>query len=135
MTKLPIVGLALVALTGSFLSSQELKLDSRIGSAVKDKYATIQNGSDWLNPYLALCPSGAVDLIARSVKHRSEVSFSELRAALVKLPVEAWPYGRVVAVAECSVGSPGDEQVRRERRLAVEAVLKELDVQADFWPP
>jgi len=131
--KLPI-GLVLGAIGCSFLSAQELKLDSRIGSAVRARYENVRDGKDWLNPNLSLCPSGAVDLIVHSVTHRSQVSLSELRASLVKLPVEAWPYGRIVAVGECSIGIPGDEQARREKRAAVVAILKELDVEIDLWP-
>jgi hypothetical protein len=109
-------------------------LDSRIGPAVASKYRGIRDAKDWLNPYLAVCPRG-VDLTVASVKHKSLVSIPDLRAALIKLPMDAWPYGRIVGLQECSIGTPGDEQARRQRLGAVEDVLKALGLQVSRWPP
>lgn len=110
-----------------------VQLDSRIGRADPEKHQIIRDAKDWLNPYLSVCAQG-VDLTVASVKTKSLVSIAGLRAALIKLPPEAWPYGRIVGLQECSLGIPGDEQVSRQRVAAVEAVLKELGVQVSHWP-
>jgi hypothetical protein len=70
----------------------------------------------------------------RSIKQKWVFSIPDLHDALIKLPVEAWPYGRVVALRQCSIGIPGDEQVGRQRYTAVEAVLKALGVLVNGWP-
>jgi hypothetical protein len=57
----------------------------------------------------------------------------DVRAALMKLPVEAWPYGRVIAISDCSIVDSADQD-RGERRTAVEAVLKTLGLQIERWP-
>jgi hypothetical protein len=109
------------------------QLDSRIGPAVPSRYSAIRDARNWLNPFLAVCAQG-VDLTAVSVKHKSLVSISDLRATLIKLPLDAWPYGRIVGLQECSIGTPGDEHASRERSAAVEAVLKALGLQVSRWP-
>ena len=109
------------------------QLDSRIGRPVPAKYESIRDAKDWLNPYLQVCPQG-VDMTVAAVKNKSLVSVADLRTALIKLPLEAWPYGRIVALQECSLGVPGDEQARRQRLAAVGAVLKALGLEVSRWP-
>jgi hypothetical protein len=63
------------------------------------------------------------------------VAIRDLHGTLVKLPVEAWPYGRVVALQECSiVDVPGDTQARRQRLAEVKAVLTALGLRVTRWP-
>lgn len=109
------------------------QLDSRIGRPVRAKYESIRDAKDWLNPYLQVCPQG-VDMTVAAVKNKSLVGVSDLRTALIKLPLEAWPYGRIVAVQECSLGVSGDEQARRQQLAAVEAVLRTLGLEVSRWP-
>ena len=55
----------------------------------------------------------------------------EIPAELASLPSSAWPYGRVVLVAEAAPKIPTDQakaEVRKNRALLV-GTLKELDVQ------
>jgi len=109
-----------------------LQLDSRIGPPVRTLYEGIRDGQDWRNPHLSVCADGA-QLTARSIKHDSIVSIRDLRAALVKLPVEAWPYGRVVAIQDCSIVDAADQD-RGERRAEADAVLRALGLRIERWP-
>jgi hypothetical protein len=113
--------------------SSNQQLNPRIGSPVPAKYDAVRDPKDWLNPYLQVC-AGAIDLTVHSVKRKSSVTIRDLRDTLVKLPVEAWPYGRIVALQECSTGIPGDADARRQRLAEVNAVLKALGLQASLWP-
>jgi hypothetical protein len=136
LRNLPIGGLLLLAFgcSSAFNPAQTAtQLDSRIERAVPMKYDGVRDAKDWLNPFLAVCPQG-VDLTVASVKHKSLVSIPDLRAALIKLPVEAWQYGRIVGLQECSIGIAGEEQEHRQRSAAVEAVLKALGLQVSRWP-
>ena len=110
------------------------RLNPRIGSPVPARYDAVRDAKDWLNPFLQVCADG-VDVTVRSIKHRSLVAIRELRETMVKLPVDDWPYGRVVALQECSiVDVPEDTEARRQRLAQVEAVLKALGLQVTRWP-
>jgi hypothetical protein len=126
------VVMATLPMFGAGQSSNQ-QLNPRIGSPVPARYAAVRDAKDWLNPYLQICAAGA-DLTVHSIKLRSFVAIRDVRDALVKLPVEAWSYGRVVALQECSIGVPGDAQASRQRLAEVEAVLKALGLQISHWP-
>jgi hypothetical protein len=122
-----------VALSLSVLSGMDAdRLNPKIGPPVPEKYEAIRDAKDWLNPFLTLCADG-VHLEAAAVKHTSLAPVSELRAALVALPVEAWPYGRVVAVQDCSAEAPESVYERIRRLTSVGAELIALGVQIDRW--
>ena len=131
-----IVGLFCLSMSGFSALAQSKaveQLDSRIPTATPLKLEGVRDAKDWLNPSLSVCPQG-VGLRVASIKSQSLVSIRDLRATLVKLPVNAWPYGRIVGLQDCSIGIPGDEQASRERMAAVEAVLKALGLQTRLWP-
>ena len=86
--------------------------------------------SDWKNPYLVVREDGIgfVDLSNHEVHILKP---DEIPAELASLPSSAWPYGRVVLVAEAVPKIPTDQakaEVRKNRALLV-GTLKELDVQ------
>ena len=114
--------------------SSSQNLNPRIESAVRARYDAVRDAKDWLNPFLQVCADG-VDLTVHSIKRKSLVAIRDLRGTLVKLPVEAWPYGRVVALQECSIRVPEeDAEARRQRLTEVEAVLKALGLHVTRWP-
>jgi hypothetical protein len=94
------------------------------------KYPSSRNMSDWKNPYLIVREDGIgfVDLSNHEVHILKP---EEIPAELASLPLSAWPYGRVVLVAEAAPRIPTDQakaQVRKNRALLV-GTLKEFDVQ------
>jgi len=94
------------------------------------KYPSFRDMSDWKNPYLVVREDGIgfVDLSNHEVHILKP---EEIPAELVSLPSSAWPYGRVVLVAEAVPKIPTDQakaEVRKNRALLV-GTLKELDVQ------
>jgi hypothetical protein len=113
--------------------SSRRQLDPRIGPPVPSKYDAVRDAKDWLNPYLQVCADG-VELTAHSVKHKSTVAVRDLSDALVRLRAEAWPYGRIVALQECSIGIPEDAVVRQQRLVEVRNVLEALELQVSLWP-
>ena len=129
---------ALVAIATGVAAALQLappgqQLNPRIGPPAPARYEAVREAQDWLNPYLQVCADG-VHLTVHSIKRKSLVAIRDLGGTLVKLPVEAWPYGRVAALQECSVGVPGDTEVRRRRLVEVEAVLKALRLEVTRWP-
>jgi hypothetical protein len=94
------------------------------------KYPSFRDMSDWKNPYLVVREDGIgfVDLSNHEVHILKP---EEIPAELVSLPSSAWPYGRVVLVAEAVPRIPTDQakaEVRKNRALLV-GTLRELDVQ------
>jgi hypothetical protein len=115
-------------------ASADRRLDPAIGPPIPEKYTSIRDARDWQNPYLSVCRQGVI-VNVRSVKRLSDTAPIEtLRTALLNLPVTAWPYGRIVALSDCSIGEPGDTDDRKRRMRDVEGVLKALGLEIDPWP-
>ena len=127
-----VAALAIFVENGAAQSSRQ-QLNPRIGAPVPARYEAVRDAKDWLNPYLQVC-EGGVDVTVHSIKRKSLVAVRDLSGTLVTLPVEAWPYGRVVGLQECSLDVPGAEGARRQRLAEVEAVLKPLGLHISRWP-
>ena len=94
------------------------------------KYPRLSNMSGWKNPYFIVRADGIgfVDLSNREVH---VLTLEEIPAELAALPSSAWPYGRVVLVAQAVPKNPSAEtkaELRKNRALLL-GTLKELDVQ------
>jgi hypothetical protein len=110
------------------------QLDARLGPPAAERYRAIRYGQDWLNPYLSVCPQGVV-LSVRSVGRETQtIKIEELQQTLRELPVQGWPYGRIVALQDCSIGIPGDEEAQQQRMRDVQAVLGNLKLEVSLWP-
>jgi hypothetical protein len=102
----------------------------RIPAPDPTKYPPFHNMTDWKNPYLVVREDGIgfVDLSNREVHILKP---EEIPAELVALPSSAWPYGRVVLIAQAVPKDPSDQtkvELRKNRALLL-GTLKELDVQ------
>lgn len=109
-------------------ASQAASLDS-IPAPDPSKYPVVRDMAHWQNPYLVVREDGIglVDL-ANSEIHLLKPE--EVPGKLVSLPPSAWPYGRVVLVAEGVPKDPTEQtkaDVRKNRGLLL-GTLKELDV-------
>jgi hypothetical protein len=59
---------------------------------------------------------------------------ADLDKAIVAIPAGAWPYGRVIAVAETLSASPQDRpKVRRNLEAAIKR-LGDLGIVVEEWP-
>jgi hypothetical protein len=125
---------------------------AKIPLPTKSLYINIRDPSQWENPFIAADadyldlrvtmqdanPSTATEgtfLRPKAARQQElRIRISDLATAVVALPARAWPYGRVVAVAE----SP--EATRKQRpavRRNVEAAilkLNDLGVVVEEWP-
>jgi len=94
------------------------------------KYPPFSNMGGWKNPYFVVREDGIgfVDLSNREIHMLKP---EEIPAELVSLPSSAWPYGRVVLVAQAVPKNPTKEtkaDLRKNRALLL-GTLQELDVQ------
>ncbi|MGA3087191.1 MAG: hypothetical protein ABSD75_01175 [Terriglobales bacterium] len=94
------------------------------------KYPGLSDMRSWKNPYLVVREDGIgiVDLSNREIRMLKP---EEIPAELVSLGASAWPYGRVVLVAQ-AVPQNASETTKadlRKNRALLLGTLKELDVQ------
>jgi hypothetical protein len=94
------------------------------------KYPRLSNMASWKNPYLVVREDGIgfVDLSNHEVHIRT---VEEVPAELVSLPSSAWPYGRVVLVAQAAPKVATEQakaDLRKDRALLL-GTLKELGVE------
>jgi hypothetical protein len=94
------------------------------------KYPPFSNMASWKNPYLVVREDG-IGLVDLSNREVHILKPEEIPAELVSLPSSAWPYGRVVLVAQAVPKDPSEQtkaDMRKNRALLL-GTLKELDVQ------
>jgi hypothetical protein len=86
----------------------------------------------WKNPYVIVRSDGVglLDVI-NSEEHILKID--ELPDALAKLPASAWPYGRVVALADDR--SPAADKARiRDNKAAIASMLHSSQVEIQWVP-
>ncbi len=94
------------------------------------KFPKIEDMSDWRNPYFVVREDG-IGLVDMSNHEVHILRPEEIPAELVSLPSSAWPYGRIVLIAEAKPKIPSEQaksDIRKNRGLLT-GTLKELDVQ------
>jgi hypothetical protein len=112
------------------------QLNSRIAAADKRRFQSITDARAWRNPYLVIGADG-IEVIATSLPAgRNTVASSDLQRTLIELPVNAWPYGRVVVVQDTGLRASDrsdEEPINRNREAALN-ILKALRVHVERWP-
>lgn len=118
----------------------------------KSLYIDIHDTSAWDNPFLSVgpdtislrillpdanpTPAGQGDLLRPEAARRQQLELrpSDLDTAVAAIPAGAWPYGRVIAVAESPSAAPKDRpKVRRNVEAAIQK-LNDLGVVVEEWP-
>lgn len=124
----------------------------KIPLPTKSMYVDVHDPSAWVNPFISVeaetldlriiladaNPStlGEGTMLRPPGARREEMVIrpEDLMKALLALPTTAWPYGRVVAVAETPQAQPKDRPAIRRN---VEAVIQELNdagIVVEEWP-
>lgn len=99
------------------------------------KVSGVRDMKNWKNPYLIVRVDG-VGLLDPANNEQKILTPDQLLAALGELPSSAWPYGRVVAVAESAPAGSSEvdkAQLRRNRAL-VAGTLENLHVVINWVP-
>ena len=125
---------------------------AKIPLPTKSRYVDVHEPGAWSNPFLSFDaqmvnvritvadanPStlGQGGLLRPSAARRREVQIrqKDLVEALIALPDNAWPYGRVVAIEESPLA---DKKQRPAIRRQIEATIQQLSdlgVVVDEWP-
>jgi hypothetical protein len=125
---------------------------AKIPLPTKSLYINVHDPSEWQNPFISVDadkldlriiqsdanPSsfGQGGMLRPEAARRQEIQIrpEDLTKALIALPTRAWPYGRVVAIAE----SPEADRKRRPlvRRNVETAIqrLNDLGIVVEEWP-
>jgi hypothetical protein len=115
---------------------KQTKLDTRIGPVKKDLTKRVSDAKDWQNPYIMIYDSGEVGVSWDSMKQSKGMKLSELKDFLIKLPVTAWPYGRIAGVQGCGITSGNKESQSNRKQSSDELtkILKDLHITLYPWP-
>ena len=130
---------------------QRAELD-QIPLPTKSLYIDIHDPAQWANPFLAAgsdtltlriivpdvnpSPVGQGTMLRPDAERRQELDLrlSDLNSAVAAIPAGAWPYGRVIAVAESPSAAPKDRPKVRRNVEAVIRQLNDLGVVVEEWP-
>lgn len=86
----------------------------------------------WKNPYIIVRGDG-VGLLDVTNNEEHILKIDDLSDALAKLPASAWPYGRVVALADDR--SPAADKGRiRENKATIASMLHSSQVEIEWVP-
>lgn len=100
-----------------------------------DNYQHPRDLKDWQNPYLVIRTDG-VGLLDLPNNELHMMKPDEVPDALAKLPTTAWPYGRVVAIAEARSADITQEEraTIRKNRAIVAGTMKSMNVLIHWVP-
>ncbi len=131
---------------------QERAQLEQIPLPTKSLYIDIHDPAAWANPFLSVgaetltlriilpdanpSPMGQGTLLRPVAARRQELQLrlSDLDQAVAAIPAGAWPYGRVIAVAESPSAAPKDRPMVRRNVEAVIRQLNDLGVVVEEWP-
>jgi hypothetical protein len=101
-----------------------------IPMADPSKYPPLSDMGSWKNPYFVVRDDG-IGIVDLSNREIHLLTPEQIPAELASLGSSAWPYGRVVLIAQAAPKNPSDQtkaDLRKNRALLL-GTLKQLDVQ------
>jgi hypothetical protein len=125
---------------------------AQIPLPTKSLYIDIHDTAAWANPFLSVgadsvslrimlpdanpSPVGQGTMLRPVAARRQELELrlSELDEAMVAIPTGAWPYGRVIAVAESPDAPAKQRPMARRNMEAVIRRLNDLGIVVEEWP-
>ena len=137
--------------TATVLDQQRVQL-AQIPLPTKSMYVDVHEPSAWANPFLVVgadmitlrilqpdanpSPVGQSTLLRLEAARRQELELrlGDLTQAIVAIPAGAWPYGRVIAVAESPLATAKDRPKVRRNVEDVIRKLNDLGIVVEEWP-
>jgi hypothetical protein len=127
-------------LTSGFVQNQKTsKKDTNMLNRIPDpkveEIRLIRTAEDWPNP-IVMVNSDSFYLILQVDGRRvqEELKLADLEKTLTELKLDRWPLGRVVAVQENGLRSPGDNERVSEKSKEVKLMLELHKVMIELWP-
>ena len=94
----------------------------------------IQTADQWHNPYVIVHRDGYELILHDQPRTQELLNLDEVERTLLKIPHERWPLGKVVAVQENVLRSPGDDTKIASNLKALKRMLESHKVRVDQWP-
>jgi hypothetical protein len=95
----------------------------------------IRTAADWPNPIVIVnSDSFYLLLFVDGQRVQEESNLADLEKRLNELELDRWTLGRVVAVQENGLRSPGDNEQISERAKEVKQMLELHNVLIELWP-
>src|SRR4030095_679818 len=116
-------------------SKKETKSFERITEPKVEEIRRIRIAKDWPNPFIIVNSDGFYLILhvdGRRVE--KELKLADLEKMLTELTLDHWPLGRVVAVAENGLRSPGDNEKISDKSREVKRMLELHKVMIELWP-
>jgi hypothetical protein len=139
-----IIALVLIvaACSGTAMPSRLTQTKSQKDTRVIDSLPTpdyqeirkIRTGDAWHNPYVIVDRDGYELILHNQPRRDLHLSLDDLEQTLLKVPLEQWPLGKVVAVQETGLRSPGDNAKIASNLKAVKRMLESHKLRVDLWP-
>ena len=116
-------------------SSQETHVLDSVPEPNDEEIRKIQTPEQWHNPFVIVDGDGYELILHDQPRTAVGMSLCELEKALLKLPLERWPLGRVVAVSENGLRSPGDNEKIAKNVEELKRMLRSHKLRVnDLWP-
>jgi hypothetical protein len=131
LTAILLLTLSSVSCTGPANGSRANARLQSIPAASGEIYKKVDLKS-WKNPYVVVRADG-VGLLDASNNEEHLLKTEELPDALAELPATAWPYGRVVALAD-DLSPSADKNRIRENKARVASLLHSSQLQIQWVP-
>src|SRR5436190_14433909 len=143
--KVPFSIIALVmiaACSGTAVSSRSTQTKSQKDTCVIDSLPApddqeirkIRTGDEWHNPYVIVHRDGYELILHDQPRRDLHLSLDDLEQSLLKMPLERWPLGKVVAVQESGLRSPGDDANIASNLKVLKRMLESHKLRVDLWP-
>jgi hypothetical protein len=116
-------------------SKKDISTLERIPDPKVEEIRRIRIAEDWPNP-IVIVNSESFYLISHVDGRRvqEEFNLADLEKTLTELQLDRWPLGRVVAVQENGLRSPGDNEKISEKSKEAKHMLKFHKVMIELWP-
>lgn len=122
-------------------SAQNQKKSKRDANALnhvpdpKVEEIRLTNRADWPNPIVIVnADSFYLILGLDGQRVQEELNLTDLEKRLKELKLDRWPLGRVIAVQENSLRSPGENEKISEKAKEVKQMLELHKVMIELWP-
>jgi hypothetical protein len=94
----------------------------------------IKDSAEWRNPYIVVYADGYGLMLNGRPRAHERLNLGDVERALHALSLQAWPLGRVVAVSEIGLRSPGDDKLIAPNLDAIKKMLESHSIRVELWP-
>jgi hypothetical protein len=134
--------LIVVACSGTALPSRLTQTKSQKDTRVIDSLPApddqeirkIRTGDEWHNPYVIVHHDGYELILHDQPRRYLHINLDDLEQTLLKMPLAQWPLGKVIAVQESGLRSPGEDGKIASNLKAVKRMLESYKLRVDLWP-